>query len=109
MDEEQIRLYFHNILTTLFPGFGIYYRPPGNEIFTRPCIIYDTLQAEPSYANNSSYVVGTRFQVTVLSDIPGVQGLRAMFGYQGLSVRSHRSFVKEDIANDVFVISVNTL
>ena len=118
MDNDEIRLYLHSLLVTAFPGLNIYYRPPGNMKLTRPCIIYEPKAAEPSYANNNTYVVGTRFQVTVLSDLPGYPNREAMldlpaktarWGTQGVAISGNQSYVSSNIVHDVFTISVNSI
>lgn len=75
MADSPSRLYLHEVLGETFPELPAYYRPPGNVILPRPCIVYTTLQREPAYANNVTYSVGTRFQLTILSDLPGLGGL----------------------------------
>ena len=109
MDEDQIRLYLHSQLETTFPDVGLYYRPSGNLIMERPCIIYEPKAFEPSFANSKAYVVGIQFQITLLSDLPGYLGVRKIFGMPGVVVNSTRMFVNDDIVHDVFTMSVNTI
>lgn len=109
MDEETLRLQLHILLESAFPGVGIYYKPPGNIILKRPCIIYVPTQREPSYANSSVYSLGRRFQVTILSDLPGIEGTDVMFELEGVTVRSNRSYISSDINHDVFQISINSI
>jgi hypothetical protein len=110
VDDEDIRLYLQTLLGVNFPDVnGPYYSPPGDIILERPCIIYSTLQAEPAYASNLPYVVGTRFQVTILSNLPGYGNKRAMFGMPGVIVNSNNSYVAEDIVHDVYIVSINTI
>jgi hypothetical protein len=111
MDDEDVRLYLHSLLETAYPDLGLYYRPSGNLKLDRPCIIYEPKASEPSYSNNNPYVVGTRFQVTILSDLPGY-GTRNMFGLvnqAGIVIYSNTSYVSSDIVHDVFTLSVNSI
>lgn len=108
MSDEEIRLYLHAQMVEAFPDLGIYYRPPGNTILRRPCILYESLKTDAAYANNTPYVVGTQFKVTLLSDIPGINK-RPMRHLTGVVVEDDRSFVAEDVVNDVFTISVNII
>lgn len=108
-NEEGLRLYLQTLLEENFPGLGVYYRPPGNIILQRPCIIYESQQAEPTYANNLPYVIGTRFQVTVLSDLPGYSSGWTMFRIPGIVVVSNQSYVNKDVVHDVYTVSVNTI
>lgn len=111
MDDGEIRLYLHSLLETYFPGLALYYRPPGNLKLTRPCIVYEPKAPEPSYSNNETYVVGTRFQITVLSDLPGYDNTRNIFGLpnHGVVISSSRSYVSSNIVHDVFTLSVNSI
>ena len=109
MDEDQIRLYLHSQLESTFPGIGLYYRPPGNLFMERPCIIYEPKGFEPSFANNEAYVIGTRFQITLLSDLPGYTNVRNIFGMSGVIVNNSSMFVNEDVVHDVYTVSVNTI
>lgn len=109
MVNDPARLYLHAKLNELFPTLTAYYRPPGDLILKRPCIVYTTMQFEPAYANNAPYSVGRRFQITFLSDSPGIDGLSVMFGIPDIVVASHQSYTKEDVAHDVFVVTINKI
>lgn len=111
MDDTEIRLYLHSLLETAFPGLDLYYRPPGNLKLDRPCIVYEPKKAEPSYSNNETYVVGTRFQVTFLSDLPGYGNTRNIFGLanQGVVISNNSTYVSANIVHDVFTVSVNSI
>lgn len=109
MDDTEIRLYLHSQLETTFPSLALYYRPPGNLKLNRPCIVYEPKASEPSYSNNVVYVVGTRFQITILSDLPGYEGKRNMFGISGIVIRSNRTYISANIVHDVFTVSVNSI
>jgi len=111
MDDNDIRLYLHSLLETHFPSLDLYYRPPGNLKLNRPCIVYEPKAVEPSYSNNESYVVGTRFQLTVLSDLPGYDNTKNIFGLSnhGCVISSNQSYVSSDIVHDIFTVSVNSI
>jgi hypothetical protein len=109
MDETAIRLALHTLLLAEFPDLTIYYMPSGNLELTRPCIVYEPKAAEPSFANNETYVVGTRFQVTFLSDLPGYANKRAIFNIGGIVITGNRSYVSSDIVHDVYTLSVNSI
>lgn len=109
MDDNTIRLNLHTLLSTAFPDLAIYYRPPGNLILDRPCIVYEPKEREPSFANNKPFVIGTRFQVTFLSDLPGYGNGRDIFDISGIVIIANRSYVSSDIVHDVFTISVNSI
>jgi hypothetical protein len=109
MDDNTIRLNLHTLLEAAFPDLVAYYRPPGNIKLARPCIVYEPKANEPSFSNNSPYVVGTRFQITFLSDLPGYPNKRDIFDISGIVVTGNRSYVSSDIVHDVFTISVNSI
>lgn len=109
MDDEAVRLFLHNQLKTTFPDLVHYYRPPGNIILERPCIIYEPKATEPSYASNKLYTNGIRFQITILSNIPGYSDKTKVFDIEGVTVTSNNSYVANDVVHDVFIVSVNTI
>lgn len=112
MDDEETRLYLQSLLETAFPGLTVYYRPPGNLLLERPCVIYEPKALEPSYSNNAAYVIGTRFQVTVLSDLPGYGNTRNIFGIPNqadVAISGNSSYVSSDIVHDIFTVLVNTI
>lgn len=111
MDEAVLRSYLQAILEQTFPELTVYYRPPGNLQLERPCIIYEPKAYEPSFANNDTYVVGTRFQITMLSNLPGhaTRDMYALARRPGVVINRAISYVNEDIVHDVFTISVNSI
>lgn len=110
MDDNATRLQVQTALETAFPDLTVYYRPAGNLKLARPCIIYEPKAYEPSFSNNSAYVVGTRFQMTILSDLPGYANKKNVFNIPGWYVMSgNHSYVSSDIVHDVFTISVNSI
>ena len=110
MDDDTIRLYLHSQINSMFPDLVAYYRPAGNILLERPCIIYEPKAIEPAFANNTVYVAGTRFQLTILSNLPlGYPDKRKVFDMVGVTVTSNNTYIANDIVHDVFVVSVNTI
>lgn len=109
MISNPARLYLQEILEDTFPERTVYYRPPGDAILPRPCIVYTALQFEPTYANNVPYSLGIRFQVTFLSDRVGPDGLGAMYSLKNVIVTNHQSYFTEDVAHDVFTVTINSI
>lgn len=109
MDDESIRLFLHGQLAVALPTLTLYYRPPGNLLLSRPCVIYEPRASEPTYSSNVTYIVGTRFQITILSDLPGYPNKRNMFDIPGVQVVDNNSYVREDIVHDVFTVLVNVI
>jgi hypothetical protein len=120
MDDQDIRNRLHSLLSSAFQDLTIYYRPPGDIELDRPCIVYEPKELEPSYSNNAPYIVGTRFQITILSNLPGYTDTKKMFDVlawsylwvsdmPGVTLISNRSYVSSDIVHDVFTISVHSI
>jgi hypothetical protein len=109
MAENDVRLYLHAQLETAFPNLELYFRPPGNMFLSRPCIIYEPKEFEPSFANSGAYIVGTKFQLTLLSDLPGYTSVQSVYDMPGVVVQSTRSYVTDDIVHDVAIVSVNSI
>lgn len=103
------RIFLHEALEATYPGIQAYYQPPGDLLLARPCIVYTTLQNEPAYANNTAYVVGTRFQVTLLSDLPGYFDTKLMFSIPGVAVVNNNRFVSKDVVHHVYTVVINTI
>lgn len=109
MDNQQIRLFLQAQLELKFPDLTVYFRPPGNLILDRPCIIYEPKSEEASYSSNLAYVTGTRFQITILSDLPGYSNIRNVFNIPNVTVYGSNSYVSSDIVHDVFTVLVGTI
>jgi hypothetical protein len=108
MDDNTIRLLLHSKLVAAFPDLVIYYQPSGNVPLDRPCITYEPKRDEPTFADNDLYTMGRRFQVTLLSDLPGYNK-RPMYGISGIVIVNQVSYTSSDIVHDVFNISVNSI
>ncbi len=109
MDDDTTRLNLHAQLVAAFPDLRIYYRPSGNLKLTYPCIVYEPKQDEPSFANNKAYIIGIRYQITILSNLPGYSNKRAIFDIDWSAISGNRSYVSDDIVHDVFTLSVNSI
>lgn len=109
MTDEQIRLYLQAQLEAAFPELTVYYRPPGSLLLERPCIIYEPKASEPSYSGNVTYVIGGRFQITILSDLPGYADKRNVFDIPNVAVYGNSSYVNEDVVHDIFTVLVGTI
>ena len=111
MDDEETRLFLHALLQNMFSDVSIYYRPPGNIILNYPCIVYEKKAYEPSFGNSTPYVVGMRFQVSLLSKLPGYTSVRDILSLngQGAIVADSDSYENDDIVHDVFTVYVNSL
>lgn len=101
------RLILYDKLNETFPNLKIYFRPSSKLNLQYPCIVYDVSTLRNKHADNNSYSVGTRFQVTVMSVVPGVDNIKDMFDIP--RAQHIRSFTNDDIVHDIFHIEINTL
>lgn len=109
MDESQIRLTLQTKLEETFPGVPVYYQPPGNKVLSRPCIVYEPKSTQPSHANNTAFTIGIRYQVTILSNVPGFFDKTKMHEISGITIISTNFYTVEDIVHDVFIVTVNAI
>ena len=97
------RLVLHGLLVSVYPELTLYYRPTNFEL-EYPCIVYDQLRVLPQYSENSPYVTGTMFEVTVMTLLPEMIDAKKMLSIPG--TRHSRSFTKDNIVHDVYSIRV---
>ena len=111
MDKEEVRLSLQTALEATFPALPVIYRPSGNLSLTYPCIIYEPKKEEPAFASNKAYVIGTQFQVTIISNLPGYADTRLMYNLlsQGIIIVNSNNFATSDLVHDVFIVSVHAI
>lgn len=103
MNDERLEL--HQMLSDLFPEYMIYFRPSSKLILQYPCVVYDVSGYKASTANNKTYTKATRFQIKVLSIVPGVKNANKLLD---LNARHITSYITEDIVNDIFELSLRS-
>jgi hypothetical protein len=64
------RLQLHNLLRGILGSDSVYFQPPNNIQMQYPCIVYQRDDAETAYADNNTYRLVTRYQVTVIDRNP---------------------------------------
>lgn len=109
MDSNDIRLRLHALLTSKFPDVTVYYRPSGDIFLTYPCIVYERKSFVTTNANSSTYSIGERFQVSLISLLPGYSNTRDMFdlhGSNGITVENSNEYETDDLVHTVFTVSV---
>ena len=109
MDKEEVRLALQTALENKFPSLPVIFRPSGNYKLTYPCVIYEPKKEELSFASNAPYTIGTQFQVTFISNLPGYADTRLMYELipQGAIIVSNNTFTVSDLVHDVFIVSVH--
>lgn len=102
--EKRLRL--HKLLTELLgcPERGeecrVYFQPPESRALKYDCIIYERSRFEPTFADNRSYLLHERYQVTVIYRNPDSE-LPAKLA--SLPLCSHeRHYTADNLNHDVF-------
>lgn len=83
-------------------GLKVYFRPPNTNILSYPCIVYDRSNYPTVYGNDVPYVVGEQFEVTFISNEPGLdRGVDIL----NLPNSSHSTTFRQDnLVHEVFVV-----
>lgn len=103
------RLFLDTKLSESFPECPAFFRPSGNIILQKPCIIYELVKIEPAFASNMPFIIGNKYKVTFLSNAPIGIDVTPIYSIEGIVVSNHISFVSEDIVHDVFTIDINVI
>lgn len=64
------RLDLQAVLVELLGSDNVYFQPPANVTMKYPCIVYRRDNIHTNYADNESYLVTKRYQVTVIDQNP---------------------------------------
>lgn len=97
----------HTALVATFPDLNVYYNPKDIVQLQYPCIVYKLNVMDPTHSNNAVYVLGSVYQVSILSTSSDFADVEKIYGIKG--VRHVNTFTASDITNYVFNIRVNTL
>lgn len=101
------RLVFHAYLENLYPSLKIYFRPPSKLIIEYPCIVYEVKDHKAIHSGNEAYVLGTEYQATVMSELPGLENARRMLTLP--QSKFERAFISDDIVHEVFSVRVKAI
>ena len=97
------RLEVHaKILAAVPPNVPIIFRPSQTHRLTYPCVVYNLVDLPVSRANDSVYVMAEVYEVSVLSNLPGVVWSTALLSIPGTSFL--RNFTHDDVVHDIFRI-----
>jgi hypothetical protein len=105
---DQDRLWLHNQLSAAFPDLKLIFRSPSNKVLEYPCIVYDVDDLDVNHANNEAFVVGTTFQLQVMSVYPGYSGIHDILRLFP-KASFIRSYMYDDIVHDIFRVQVKTV
>lgn len=98
------RIWLSIQLEDIYPGIKRYYRPTNNLPLEPPYIIYTKDKLDADYSNNSPYSKTERFQVILVSNLPGEFDISLMLNIKGAEHKS--SYTQKDLVHDVFSVSV---
>lgn len=102
---ETDRLLLHNQILSLYPGLNVYFRPSSTFQLEYPCIVYNRTTHPTTYANDTSYRVGSAFDVVLLTTLHDiVTDTKAMLGIPGCSFKT--TYITNDIVHNVYTIVI---
>ena len=90
-------------LTDVLGGGKVYFQPPESVKLTYPCIVYSLSDIEPQYADDKTYRLHDKYQVTLITKDPDQDKVRE-FLLSLPSCRFDRRFVNDNLYHDVFDI-----
>jgi hypothetical protein len=103
MDE---RVNLHTLLQAVLPGLPIFFRPPAKDILTYPCIVYTLSDLPANHSNNTAYIIGETYKVTVMYRVgPDILNTKVILSIPGSSLAT--TYENENIVHDVFNIVMN--
>lgn len=96
------RLTLQKRLVEILGNERVYFQPPPNINMVYPCIVYSLETYDTKKADNISYHIRDRYQVTHISRDPDSKIPKKI---AQLSLASHNSrFVKDNLYHDVFTL-----
>lgn len=82
---------------------NVYFQPPESKKLSYPCLIYNLSSGDNKYADNSSYIFRTKYDLLYISRDPDdemVDKIIETFEY----CRHGRHYVSDNLIHDAFVI-----
>lgn len=68
--DQKSREELHEILVSILGSRNVYYQPPDSKQLSYPCIIYKRVKNDKVHANNDTYMLRTRYSVTLIDKSP---------------------------------------
>lgn len=98
------RLRLHDILTETLGSENVYFRPSDSTIIKYPCIVYERLNDNIFYADNSSYIKHDRYSITLIDEDPDSSIVEKLEDLQMCSF--DRSYYADGLVHHVFTIYI---
>jgi hypothetical protein len=93
---------FHDILEGVIESENVYFQPPEGRVMQYPCIVYERDNASLGPADNFSYKVDQRYQVTLIDQNPDSDAVDKLLALPFSAFNRH--FATSGLNHDVFVI-----
>lgn len=94
------RIELHNILKDICQN--VYFSPPAGKQLVYPCIIYNRDYSKAEYADNTPYMLDTRYTVIAIDPNPDSELVHKLELLP--KCRYDRYFVSDNLNHDVFTI-----
>lgn len=92
----------HTILTSLLGSSNVYFQPPASIEMKYPCIVYERDYFKKEFADNISYSIGKRYNLTVIDKNPDSTIPDRVAALPKCAFDRH--FVADNLNHDVFSI-----
>ena len=92
----------HNRLVEILGSKNVYFNPPESIRMNYPCIVYERDDIEPKYADNITYGLFYRYQLTVIDRDPDSEYVEKVALLP--QCRFVRHFVSDNLSHDIFTI-----
>ena len=98
------RLELHEKLVAILGTRNVYYQPPVNVKLSYPCIVYKRNTMDAGYADNSKFVTGQRYQITIIYSDPDSALPENLFKALDFCSPNTPTYVSDNLYHDVFTV-----
>lgn len=99
---EKDRLQLHEILCELLGSRNCYFSPPSDLKMSYPCIRYEMVNTDTTFADNYHYANANRYTVTVIDEDPDSKLRRKLLDLPYCT--SDRNFASDGLYHFVFTL-----
>lgn len=96
------RLKLQKTLEIIMGKDKVYYCPPSTLKMTYPCIVYSKTDIASTRANDTSYLLHDRYNVTLISKTPDDPRIRQLLSIPGASYSN--GYISDGLCHDVVTI-----
>ena len=98
------RFDLHEKLVEILGSRNVYFKPPATAKMSYPCFVYKKHTLEAENADNSKYLVGQKYQVTIIYSDPDSQLPEKFFKEFRFCTTNTPTYVSDNLYHDVFTI-----